>query len=61
MLELERFGTRTGFWNGLSSDSKVSLYFGFPSRYAAYTVMMDGTVLFTPGALHAEQNFPQRP
>jgi len=26
-LELERFGTRTGFWNGLSSDSKVSLYF----------------------------------
>jgi len=25
-LELERFRTRTGFWNGLSSDSKVSLY-----------------------------------
>ena len=26
VLEVERFGTRKGFWNGLSSDSKVSLY-----------------------------------
>ena len=28
-------GTRTGFWNGLSSDSKVSMYLGSPTQLTA--------------------------
>jgi len=34
------------------------MYLVFPTRYAANTVMMDSTVLFTPGALHADTQLP---